>query len=158
MTTGSREYQTDPRHPTVPWPDPLGLRTLQHKLQIKSGRSVAVINAPPESTLRLLSAGNRNPEQADVVIGFATRPVDLVWLKPVYAAARDGRLAWVSYPKPGRPGTTLRRDWLVRALYQYGVEMVQEVSIDPAWLALHVCAVKAGHHPETPTASGYLEH
>ena len=78
---------------------------LEQKLQIKHGRSVAVVNAPPESGLRLLTAGGRNPDQADVVIGFAVRPADLAWLRPVYAAARDGRLAWVSYPKPGQPGT-----------------------------------------------------
>jgi len=157
MTTGSREYQTDPGRPAVPLPGALGLRMLEQKLQIKSGRSVAVINAPSESTLRLLSAGKHDPDQADVVIGFATRPVDLAWLKPAYAAAHAGRLAWVSYPEPGQPGTALRRDWLVRALHQYGVEMVQEVSIDPAWRALRLRAVKQGHQPETPVPSRHLE-
>ena len=55
--------------------------------------------------LRLLTTDGPNPDQADVVIGFAVRPADLAWLRSVYSAARAGRLAWVSYPKPGQPGT-----------------------------------------------------
>ncbi len=113
----------------------LGLRQLEQRLQIRPHHAVAVINAPPESRLRLLTAGSLNPDQADVVIGFATRPVDLAWLRAAYAAARSGRLGWVVYPKPGRPGTDLRRDWLTRALRQYGVEATQDVSIDCAWSA-----------------------
>jgi hypothetical protein len=102
---------------------------LEQRLQIKPGQSVAVVNAPPESRLSLLTTGGSNPDRADVVIGLAVRPADLAWLRSVYAAARAGRLAWVSYPKSGRPGTDLRRDWLARALRHHGVEAVQDVSI-----------------------------
>lgn len=119
-------------------PDPLGFKELELKLRIKPGRSVAVINAPVESPLRLLAAGLPDPERADVVIGFATRSVDLAWLRPAYAAAHAGRLAWLSYPKPGRPGTDLRRDWLIRALRQYRVEASEDVSINAAWSALRL--------------------
>ncbi|MBV8347449.1 MAG: hypothetical protein JOZ49_07935, partial [Mycolicibacterium sp.] len=114
----------------------LGAGELERKLQIKPGQSVAVVNAPPESGLRLLMTGGSKPGQADVVIGFGVRPADLAWLRSVYAAARAGRLAWISYPSPGQPGIDLRRDWLVRALRQYGVEAVQDVSINGTWSAL----------------------
>ncbi len=130
-----------------------GARELEEKLQIKPGQSVAVVNAPPESGLRLLTTGGPNPDQADVVLGFAVRPVDLAWLRSVYAAARAGRLAWVSYPKPGQPGTDLRRDWLVRALRQYGVEAVQDVSINDTWPALRLRPAKDDHQPDTSTAN-----
>ena len=126
---------------------------LEQKLQIKHGQSVAVVNAPPESRLCLLRTAGSNPDQADVVIGFAVRPADLAWLRPVYAAARDGRLAWVSYPKPGQPGTDLRRDWLVRALRQYGVEAVQDLSINGTWSALRLGPAKDDHQPDTSTAN-----
>jgi hypothetical protein len=126
---------------------------LEQRLQIKPGQSVAVVNAPPESGLRLLATGGSKPDQADVVIGFAARPVDLAWLRSVYAAARAGRLARVSYPKPGQPGTDLRRDWLVRALRQYGVEAVQDVSINDTWSALRLRAAKDDHQPDTSTAN-----
>ena len=130
-----------------------GLGGLEQKLQIKPAQSVAVVNAPPESGLRLLTAGGPNPDRADVVIGLAVRPVDLAWLRSVYAAARAGRLAWVSYPKPGQPGTDLRRDWLIRALRQYGVEAVQDVSINDNWSALRLGPANDDHQPDTATAN-----
>jgi len=126
-----------------------GARELEQKLQIEPGQSVAVVNAPPESRLRLLKTAGSNPDHADVVIGFAPRPTDLAWLWSVYAAARAGRLAWVIYPNPGQPGTDLRRDWLVRALRQYGVEAVHDVSINRTWSALQLGPANDDHQPET---------
>ena len=124
-------------------------RELEQKLQIVPGQSVAVVNVPPESRLRLLRTAGSNPDQADVVIGFAPRPTDLAWLRSVYAAALAGRLAWVIYPNPGQPGTDLRRDWLVRALRQYGVEAVHDVSINRTWSALQLGPANDDHQPET---------
>ena len=141
----------DHRRPSMATRQPessLGLKELERKLQIKSGQSVAVIGAPVESRLRLLAAGRTDPDRADVVIGFATRPVDLAWLKPAYAAARAGRLAWVNYPVPGRPGTDLRLDWLLRALRQYGVEVVREVPVDDAWSALRLQPISDEPRPD----------
>ena len=129
-----------------------GVRELEQKLQIERGQSVAVVNAPPESRLRLLSTAGSNPDQADVVIGFAVRPADLAWLRSVYVAARAGRLAWVIYPNPGQPGIDLRRDWLVRALRQHGVEAVQDVSINRTWSALWLHPAVGDHQLDTCTA------
>lgn len=119
----------------------VGARELEQQFQIKPGHSVAVVNAPPESWLRLLATSNSNPYQADVVIGCASRTVDLAWLRPVYAAAHAGRTSWISCPKPGQPGADLRRDWLVRALRQYGVEVVEDVSISGGWSALRLHSI-----------------
>ncbi len=129
-----------------------GVRELEQKLQIKPGQSVAVVNVPPESRLRLLRTAGSNPDQADVVIGFAVRPADLAWLRSVYVAARAGRLAWMIYPSPGQPGINLRRDWLVRALRQYGVEAVQDVSINRTFSALQLRPAKDEHQPDCSTA------
>jgi len=126
---------------------------LEQKLQIKPGQSLAVVNAPPESGLRLRTAGGPNPDRADVVIVLAVRPAALAWLRSVHAAAPAGRLAWVSYPKPGQPGTDLRRDWLVRALRQYDVEAVQDLSVNGTWSALRLRPAKADHQPDTSTAN-----
>ena len=131
----------------------LGPGELEQELQIKPGQSVAVVNAPPESGLRLLTTGGPDPDQADVVIGFAVRPVDLASLRPVYSAARAGRLAWVIYPEAGQPGTDLRRDWLIRALRQYSVEAVQDVSINDTWSALRLRPAKDDHPPDISTAN-----
>ena len=129
-----------------------GARELEQKLQIKPGQSVAVVHVPPESRLRLLRTAGSNPDHADVVIGFAVRPADLAWLRSVYAAARAGRLAWVIYPNLSQPGTDLRRDWLVRALCQYSVEAVQDVSINRTWSALQLRPAKDDHQPDSSTA------
>ena len=130
-----------------------GVGELEQKLQIKPGQSVAVVNAPPESRLRLLRTAGSNPDQADVVIGFAVRPADLTWLRPVYAAACAGRLAWVIYPNPGQPGIDLHRDWLIRALRrQYGVETVQDVKINSSWSALRLRPAEDDHHPDSSPA------
>ena len=126
---------------------------LEQRLKIKRGQSVAVVNAPPESGLKLLTTGGSKPDRADVVIGFAVRPVDLPSLRSVCAAARAGRLAWVSYPKPGQPGTDLRRDWLIRALRQYSVEAAQDVSINDTWSALRLRPAKDDHPPDISTAN-----
>lgn len=147
MTRDSSKSQSHSGRHTAPPPGVLDFRLLQQKLQISPSQSVTVINAPPESGLRLLTAISQNPERADVVVGFAARPVDLVWLRPAYAAAHAGRLAWVSYPKPGRPGTYLRREWLVRAFRGYGIEAVQEVSIDFEWSALRLRPVNDYRNP-----------
>ncbi len=133
--------------------DVLVARELEQKLQLKPGQSVVVVNAPPESGLRLPATGGPNPNQADVVIGFAVRPVELAWLRSVFAAARAGRLAWVNYPKPGRPGSDLRRDWLVRALRQYGVEAIQDVSINGTWSALRLRPANDDPNPTLPPAN-----
>lgn len=130
----------------------LGLKELAQKLAIMPRHKVAVINAPPESRLRLLTAASLNADQADAVVGFASRPVDLARLKPAYTAAHSGRLAWISYPKPGRRGSDLRRDWLIRALHQYGVEPAYEVSIDHAWSAMRLHPIKAGDPSHLPVA------
>jgi hypothetical protein len=131
-----------------------GIQELEQQLQIKPGQSVAVVNAPPESRLRLLATAGSNPDQADVVIGFAFRPTDLAWLWSVYAAARGGRLGWVIYPRPGQPGIDLRRDWLVRALRQYSVELSQDVPINRTWSAVRLRPAEDGHPPEASITNG----
>lgn len=123
-----------------------GLAQLERMLQIGRGRSLAMINAPRESALRLLAISRANPDDADVVIAFATRRRDLARLKSAYYAARSGRLGWVLYPSEGRPGTDLRWDWLIAALRQYGVQPAQQVAIDGAWSAVLLQQLRNGYH------------
>lgn len=113
-----------------------GLAQLEQMLKIDRRRSIAVINAPLESGLRLLAISRANPDHSDVVIAFATRRVDLAWLRAAYNAAGSGRTAWVVYPEPGRPGTDLRWEWFLAALRQYGVQAVVHMPIDGNWSAV----------------------
>lgn len=123
----------------------LGLAELEQKLLVERNQTVAVLNAPHRSGLRLLAAGQPRPEQADVVVAFATRKKDLHWLKPAYAAAHTARVAWIVYPTPGQPGTDLRWEWLIQALRQYGLNIVEELSVNVAWSAVRL-------RPITPRA------
>jgi hypothetical protein len=108
---------------------------LMEKLQIKPGQSVAVVNPPPHVSLPASTPGSQ-PSTAGAVIGFAVRRDDLGQLGPVIGAAREGRLAWIGYPKGGKLGTDLNRDRLARALAADGIEPVRQVSIDDTWSAL----------------------
>jgi hypothetical protein len=108
---------------------------LAGKLQIKPGQSVSVLNPPPGFSLPASTTGTEHGT-ADAVIGFAARQDDLDDLSPVIAAARAGRLAWISYPKAGQLGTDLNRDRLARALAPRGIQPVRQVSIDDTWSAL----------------------
>lgn len=121
------------------------------KLRIEPGHRVAVVNAPPECALFVSRAGGLEPNRADVVIGFAIERADLASLNPVYAAALDARLAWVSCPRSGGLGTDLQRDWLARAVRRYGVQAVEHVAIDDSWSAL-LLRPAPDNEPDTFTA------
>src|SRR5271157_5792196 len=57
-------------------------------------------------------------------------------------------------PNPVSQGPIFRRDWLVRALRQYGVEAVQDVSINRTWSALQLGPAKDDHQLDSSTALG----
>lgn len=120
------------------------LAQLEQRLHINRDRRVAVVNAPSESALRLLAVSRARPDDADVVIAFVTRRVDLAWVKAAYNAAGSGRTGWVVYSEPGQPGTDLRWEWFVAALRQYGVQAVQQVSIDGVWSAVLLQRIREG--------------
>lgn len=107
----------------------------EEKLRIQPRQSVALVNAPPESGLTVPTPSGSEPDHADAVIGFAIRGRDLDLLEPVYMAARADRLAWLTYPKPGRLGTDLHREWIARNVRRYGVKPIENVSIDQTWSA-----------------------
>ncbi|MBS9535052.1 hypothetical protein KIH27_15795 [Mycobacterium sp. M1] len=125
-----------------------GLAELEQRLLISRNERVAVINAPQKSGLRLLAPGQPQPDQADVVIAFATRKLDLHWIKAAYHAAHSARVAWVIYPKPGQPGTDLRWEWLLQALRQYGLNVVQDVSLGTVWSAARLRPIAPRRRPE----------
>lgn len=124
-----------------------GLAELEQRLHVGRGRRVSVVNAPPDSALQLATVGQPRPEDADVVVAFATRRVDLAWLKSAYTAAHGTRTAWVVYPKPGLPGTDLRWEWLTGALRQYGLLATEETSVNQVWSAVRLCPSGGAHEP-----------
>lgn len=97
-----------------------------------------MVDAPPDAALNLPTGDGLDPAPADAVIGFVVHREDMELLDAVYAAANNGRLAWVSYPKPGRLDTDVHREWLFRALREHGVDPVDAVSVDDTWAAVLV--------------------
>lgn len=96
------------------------------KLQIKPGRSVAALAVAgtagqvPDVVARDVNplAG---PGTAGAVLAFARNRAELDEVAaPAGEAARDGRLAWIAYPKGGRLGTDLNRDVLAALLTARG--------------------------------------
>lgn len=109
------------------------------KLQIKPGQLVATVSGAAEAPLVPVQGTNPSaaPEAADVVIAFVLDRAELdAVAAPALDAARQGRLAWIAYPKAGRLGTDLNRDILAGALDGQGVQPVRQVAIDQVWSAL----------------------
>jgi hypothetical protein len=108
------------------------------KLQIKPGQTVAALAtagevppfAPPDNP-------PADPGGADAVVAFARNKAELDSVAgPAIEAARQGRLAWIAYPKAGKLGTDLNRDILAALLTERGVQPVRQVAIDETWSAL----------------------
>jgi hypothetical protein len=110
--------------------------TLDAKLQIKPGQTVAVIGNGPAVNLEAASA---TPSAADAVLAFARDRAELQAHFSVLAsvAGRDG-LAWVAYPKARQLGTDLNRDVIREMAPSAGMDPVRQVSIDDTWSALRL--------------------
>jgi len=109
------------------------------KLQIKPGQSVAVIARPDDVAPLADAAANppADPGGADVVVAFIRLADELDAVAgPAVAAARQGRLAWIAYPKAWRLGTDLNRDILAGLAAAREVQPVRQVAVDVTWSAL----------------------
>ena len=109
------------------------------KLQIKPGQRVAALAGPGEVPTVVTPDANpaADPAAADAVVAFARNKAELDSVAaPAVEAAREGRLAWIAYPKAGKLGTDLNRDVLAALLTARGVQPVRQVAIDETWSAL----------------------
>lgn len=113
--------------------------SLAKKLQIKPGRSVALLRVPEGVTVDVPPEDLvDSPAEADVVMLFVRAAADLSTEDGalVVEAARRDALAWVAYPKAGKLGTDLNRDSLDALLTERGVRGVRQVAVDETWSAL----------------------
>jgi hypothetical protein len=110
--------------------------TLDAKLQIKPGQTIAVVGNGPAVDLEAAAADSRD---ADAVLAFAKDRTELMAHLVVLAgvASRDG-LAWVAYPKARQLGTDLNRDVIRELAPSAGLDPVRQVSIDDTWSALRL--------------------
>jgi hypothetical protein len=118
-----------------------GTMSVSHKLQIKPGQRLVLLNVPDEVDLELPSdiELEAEPGASDAVILFVANRADLQRRStPLIAWARRDKLSWVAYPKGGQLGTDLNRDSLNDALKAQGVQAVRQVSLDDTWSALRL--------------------
>jgi hypothetical protein len=108
------------------------------KLQIKPGQTVAVLAGAGEvPAFTPPGSPPAEPGDADAVVAFARNKAELDSVAaPAIEAARQGKLAWIAYPKAGKLGTDLNRDILAALLTARGVQPVRQVAIDETWSAL----------------------
>jgi hypothetical protein len=124
------------------------------KLQLKPSSTIAVLGASETVELELPEHAHATaePAHAEAVIAFAidSAALDTV-AAPAIAAAREGRLVWIAYPKAGKLGTDLNRDNLARLVQQRGIQPVRQIAINEAWSALRFRpAVRARTPPRSP--------
>lgn len=116
-------------------------RPVAERLQVKSGRHLAVLAAPPALDLVIGAAEARRPlPDADVVLLFAADRAALDRALPAtLAEAAGAAILWVAYPKlTSSLAADLNRD-VIRALVpSYGLDTVSQIAIDADWSALRL--------------------
>ena len=113
--------------------------SLAKKLQLKTGQSAYVGNAPkgfvldlPEDS-RLFDCA----DEADLVLVFVKDSSEISdHAGPFLRAAQRDAIAYIAYPKAGQLGTDLNRDILWRHVEKAGIRGVRQVSIDEIWSAM----------------------
>ena len=121
-------------------------KTIAQKLQIKPGRIVLLVNAPPNYAALLEPL----PEGVDIV-AQPEQPVDLIQMFVASRAELEAQLAalkpllkpsgilWVTYHKgTSRVKTDINRDTIAAYAETIGLQPVAMVAIDRDWAALRL--------------------
>jgi hypothetical protein len=118
--------------------------SLSRKLQVKPGKRVAVLYAPPGYLARLgnlpggVQAATELEGQFDIIQAFFETRQELATAVPaLQAALAEGGFIWVSYPKQtSKRKSDLNRDVIWADLAPSGLCPVAQVAIDDTWSAL----------------------
>lgn len=112
---------------------------LDGKLQIKPGKTVALVDAPFEPEIE---AARAEPATADAVLVFVKDQAALdARVGALQEAARRGALVWVAYPKARQLGTDLNRDIIHEWSPGHGLDAVRQIALDDVWSAMRLKAV-----------------
>jgi len=113
--------------------------SLDAKLQLKPGQTVALVGTGPELEL---SAPTAAPEAASAVVAFAKDSGELkTQLAVLQAVAGRGGVPWVAYPKAKQLGTDLTRDVIRDLVPAAGLDPVRQIALDDVWSALRLKAI-----------------
>lgn len=119
-------------------------KPLLDRLQVKTGRSVAVIGAPPALPALTGSRPDAPVEAADVAVLFvADRAAFEVGFPATIARIRPEAILWLAYPKlTSALAADLSRDRIWDDLRGRGWDAVAQVAVDDDWSALRVKRVR----------------
>jgi len=109
------------------------------RLQVKGGRSLAVIDAP--SGIPGLDEGAvATPDQADVLLIFCGDRARFEAAVPdVASRMQPGAILWVAYPKLTSPlAGDLNRNWIHDRVPDWGLDTVSQIAIDADWSAMRM--------------------
>jgi hypothetical protein len=113
--------------------------SLDAKLQLKPGQTVALVGTGPDLEIVALTAG---PEAADTVVAFARDSAELTTqLVVLQEVAGRGGVPWVAYPKAKQLGTDLTRDVIRGLVPAAGLDPVRQIALDDVWSALRLKAL-----------------
>lgn len=117
------------------------------RLQVKSGRRVAVVGAPAAVDRAIgVRTARGDPKDADVVVLFAPDRARLdSQLRPLLRKLPAAAILWVAYPKlTSKLARDLSRDVIHALAPDYGLDTVSQIAIDDDWSALRLKCVRQG--------------
>ncbi|HEY3907056.1 MAG TPA: hypothetical protein VGM14_24335 [Streptosporangiaceae bacterium] len=115
------------------------MTSLDAKLQLKPGQTIALVGTGPELEIGAPTAG---PDAASTVVAFAKDSGELKsQLTVLQAVAGRGGVPWVAYPKAKQLGTDLTRDVIRDLVPEAGLDPVRQIALDDVWSALRLKAI-----------------
>jgi hypothetical protein len=116
-------------------------KPLAERLQVKHGRTLAVLNAPAGMGGTIASRpADTSAEDADVVLLFAADRARLDGpLADLLPRLKATAILWVAYPKlTSKLAADLSRDIIHAATPGYGLDTVSQIAVDLDWSALRL--------------------
>ncbi len=117
-------------------------KPIAERLQVRGGRRLAVIGAPP-AVDRLVAAPRAKPGEPDVVLVFAHDGAELNKQIPLLLAAPAAAILWLAYPKlTSRLAGDLSRETVREKAAAQGLDTVSQIAIDDDWSAMRLKRVE----------------
>lgn len=115
------------------------MTSLDAKLQLKPGQTIALVGTGPELEIGAPTAGQ---DSASTVVAFARDSGELKsQLSVLQAVAGRGGVPWVAYPKAKQLGTDLTRDVIRDLVPEADLDPVRQIALDEVWSALRLKAI-----------------
>jgi len=113
-------------------------KPLTERLQVKRGRTLALVEAPVGLDVGLDQTVAM--EDADVVLVFVNRRADLERLMPqVLGELRPTAILWLAYPKlTSSLAGDLNRNLIHDLVPAYGLDTVSQIAVDNDWSAMRL--------------------